>query len=777
MMAFLFCAGAIGQDKVTLSGAVTDKAGKPVVMATVAVSNTSIGTYTDEKGRYVLMLAVGKHTITVSSVGYKKLVREMDIRKNRKQDFVLEENTVSLNVVDIYGKTEAQKIKEGVFTAGALDVKPQINTIHSLTAMVNRSSGVKVREDGGVGSDFELSINGLSGNSVRYFIDGMPLSVKGSGISLANLPVNIIDRVEIYKGVVPAHLGADALGGAVNIITKHDRLNYLDFSYGVGSFHTHKADFSAQYHEKRTGILFRPSVGMNSSKNDYLMKGVELWNEEVRKFVPVDRRRFHDGYFSLFAQLEAGVRNRAWADEFFVSASYSSSYKELQTGSIQTVVYGDAKREKDAWNVSARYVKNDFPIDGLKTMLSVSQTWDHSLTTDTAFRKYKWDGSYIETSRSEIMGRDRMRRHFTRPMTMLRTSFDYRINAHHGMNLNYLMNRTGNKRRDDVDSDFEPSDDVFAKHILALSYDQRLVNDRLQNTFFLKNYTNYLHVRQQDLAWITGAREVEGSSVKNHTGYGLASRYGFADAFSVKASYEHSLRLPRSRELLGNGTTVYPNLKLKPENSDNFNLGLFGTLYPAGRHSLSYELNAFYRDVKDYIRPVISESEGLTQYDNVASVAIKGLEGEVRYAYDNLLHVIANCSYEDARSMTRYYPDGKETITYKNRIPNRPWLFGNLEVNLTKRDLFGKRTMFRAGYTFEYVHWFYFTWEGYGALSSKSRIPTQQVHNVYISQSFVDGRYNVSLSCENLFDRTAYDNFKLQKPGRSFFCKFRIFIN
>ena len=64
---------------------------------------------------------------------------------------------------------------------------------------MNRASGVKIREEGGVGSDFDLSINGLSGNSVRYFIDGIPLDSKGSYVTLANLPVNLIDRVEIYK--------------------------------------------------------------------------------------------------------------------------------------------------------------------------------------------------------------------------------------------------------------------------------------------------------------------------------------------------------------------------------------------------------------------------------------------------------------------------------------------------------------------------------------------------------------------------------------------------
>lgn len=87
----------------------------------------------------------------------------------------MEESTVTLGTVEVYGKTLSQKTRESALTVNALDVKPVINSLQNLSVLVNRTAGVKVREEGGVGSDFDLSINGLSGNSVRYFIDGVPL--------------------------------------------------------------------------------------------------------------------------------------------------------------------------------------------------------------------------------------------------------------------------------------------------------------------------------------------------------------------------------------------------------------------------------------------------------------------------------------------------------------------------------------------------------------------------------------------------------------------------
>jgi outer membrane cobalamin receptor len=59
----------------------------------------------------------------------------------------------------------------------------------------------------------------MSGKAVKFFIDGVPLEMLGKGVDLSTLPVNMADRVEIYKGVVPVHLSTDAMGGAVNIIS------------------------------------------------------------------------------------------------------------------------------------------------------------------------------------------------------------------------------------------------------------------------------------------------------------------------------------------------------------------------------------------------------------------------------------------------------------------------------------------------------------------------------------------------------------------------------
>lgn len=693
---------ALAQELAILSGKITSSDGHPVAQASLAIEGTSYGTYSNDNGSYRLELPEGTYTVVASFIGYESQKKSVRLTGKKTVDFILKEETVTLKDVEVYAKSKSQKLREGAFAVNALDVKPVVNSLSNLNELVNRTSGVKVRQEGGVGSDYDLSINGMSGNSVRYFIDGVPLETKGSEVSLANLPVNIIDHIEMYKGVVPAYLGSDALGGAINIVTKKEKKNYLDMSYGIGSFHTHKADLNAQIVFPKSGVIVRPTVGVNYSKNDYTMKGVEVWDESVRKYVPSNRKRFHDDYFSLLAQVEVGVTGKPWADDFFVTASYSKVDKELQTGSIQTKVYGMAERNGSAYNVSAQYRKKDFLLKGLQMHSMLSHTWDYSLTVDTAYRVYDWNGDYIESSRNEITGRERSLRHYKRPTTMFRSNWDYRFNPQHAVNLNYLVNRTGNDRYDEVDSSFEPSNDVVCKHIIGLSYHQQLWQDKMENTFFVKDYVNHLNIRQTDLYWQTGSDKVKGESTGNYWGYGAGTRVSFWEPLALKASFEHSVRLPLARELLGNGSTIYANTALNPEKSDNVNLGVFGTWHPGAGHVLYYEVNGFMRFVDDYIQAVVAEKEGMMQYQNVPAVHIKGLEGEVRYSWKRNLQCMANVSWQDARDQRKYKEDGKLSATYLNRVPNRPWLFGAAEVNYTFHDVCRKNSSLRLETSYQW---------------------------------------------------------------------------
>ena len=128
----LFQVNINAQTKVILSGTVKEKDGSPLPQTTIAVENTTLGTYSKDNGQYSLSLNPGKYTIVVSSVGYETIRIGIELRNNKRQDFILEESAINLNSVEVYGKTKTQKIREGAFTVNALDIKPLINSLNNL---------------------------------------------------------------------------------------------------------------------------------------------------------------------------------------------------------------------------------------------------------------------------------------------------------------------------------------------------------------------------------------------------------------------------------------------------------------------------------------------------------------------------------------------------------------------------------------------------------------------------------------------------------------------
>lgn len=757
----------------SLSGAVTDPSGTPIPYAAVSLDNGRFRASGDVSGCFVLQLPAGSYSGTVTAAGYKAAGFTVSLSRDTAVTVVMDHDAVRLGGVSVYARSGAGRLREGSFTVNALDISGNLNKMVSLTDLVDRTAGVRVRREGGMGSDFDLTINGMSGNSIRYFIDGIPLETKGSGLTLDHLPLNTVERVELYKGVVPTALSADALGGAVNIVTRRRRRNYLDASYGVASFHTQAADLTGQYIIPGTPLAIRPTFSISHSKNDYMMKGVEVWSDEDDRYILTDRRRFHDDYFSLFTQLEAGVNDVGWADRFFAGISFNRLDKDIQTGAMQNKVYGEATRHSDAINISARYNKRFGAFD---TRLSLSHTRDHSQTVDTAFRKYSWDGTFLPSSGNEMTNKARTIRVYRRPLTVFSAGADYTLNPDHIFSISYMLNRRGNDRSDRVDKSFEPSNDVVTKHIISATYSQSFFDRRWQTSYFVKDYINTLSIRQADNFTITGADRIEAESTRNYWGAGLGTRYSLSAVLAAKGSFEHSVRLPLSRELLGNGTTVYPNLTLSPETSNNCNLGLFGTWFAADDHQLGYELNGFIRHVQNYIRATVSERDGMMQYVNEPAIDIKGFDFQLSYFWDNRLQISLNGTWNDARDLKRFKTDGNPSATYRNRVPNRPWMFGNAEAYYTFRNLTGASDRLRLGAAFQYIHWYYLNWEAFGAVSSKARIPTQAITSVSVTYSWKNDRYNIALDCDNLFDRLAYDNYMLQKPGRSFAAKFRISI-
>jgi len=104
-----------------------------------------------------------------------------------------------------------------------IDVDLRARALRSLPELLVEAAGVHVQQYGGLGAFSTVSVRGAPPNQVTLYLDGVPLtSAAASTVSLGDLPVTAIDRIEIYRGPSPLALGPGSPGGAVNLVTMPD---------------------------------------------------------------------------------------------------------------------------------------------------------------------------------------------------------------------------------------------------------------------------------------------------------------------------------------------------------------------------------------------------------------------------------------------------------------------------------------------------------------------------------------------------------------------------
>lgn len=792
LIAFIVnCFMLYGQDNISITGTIKTTTNMPIQGAKVKLKGKAIETATDGNGQFKLTkLAKGEYEIQVSSIGYLPKEQILNIpQDNKSLTIILQEDLQQISSVHVEGKSTAKKIKESGFSVNIIEATQYANINADVNQILNRSTGIKIREQGGLGSNYTLSLNGLSGNQVKFFIDGVPIEAFGSGMSFNNIPINIVERIEVYKGVVPAHLTSDALGGAINIITNRDRRKALDLSYSIGSFNTHRSAVSASYTEPKSGIHFNANAYYNSSDNDYLMRTnpsakvyIEVPNATYTGFDTLaSARRFHDGYRSAMSQIEMGIANKKWADIMVLGLTYTNISKEIQTGATQQKVFGFLNEKSNSLAPSLRYRKDNILLEGLSLSLFANLAQDKSVVTDTSsYSTYRWNGlpdlaSYFPNGGEQSTTKSIQ--HYSGYNNTLQTTLNYLINEQQSVNLTYNFNSNFRKSYNEIDPYNHSKDQSnrVSKQVLGLNYTHDFFAKKWRNHVFAKHYTLGGRIVNKD--------GMESTQSKQYTGYGVASSYFIIENAGIKASYENAYRLPALVELYGDGTNIGPNPSLLPERSNNYNFGIFFNKRFDEKQQINITAGAFYRDVEDYIHstPPVDNGSGAASfrtYYNFGGIKVQGADFESTYSYTDLLRFTVNLSYESAVDREKYVRGtNRVKITYNNRLPDKPWLYGNTDFIIGKNDLIGKDTRLEFNWYMQFVNEYSMTWSKLGDKSTNYYIPTQWIQNVALTYSLKKGLYNISVESKNLTNQIAYDNAKLQKPGRSFSLKLRYNIN
>lgn len=780
------CSSYAQNQRVIVTGVILGGDSAPVEFASVSLKNSMYGTNSNEQGEYSFSAPSGTYTLVVSALGYKASEQTVVLHNGQKMtvNVTLSHDDNSLNEVLITGKSAVQKINESAYNVVALDAKLLHNTTLDLSHALDRISGVRVRESGGVGSSYNFSLNGFTGRQVKFFIDGVPMDNFGSAFQINNIPINLAERIEVYKGVVPISLGSDALGGAVNIVTSSREGRYIDASYSYGSFNTHRSYVNVGYTAK-SGFKVELNAFQNYSDNDYEVTTDIVNLVTGKKTENVKAKRFHDKYHNETLIANVGLVNKGFADKLMFGIVLGQSRADIQTGArMKEFVFGDRFRKGSLVMPTFRYLKTNMFTKGLDVSLSGNFNLGYEQIIDTVARQYNWAGDYIEKPRpGSESGRTMYR--YKNNNGVFTGNIGYKLSDQHSFGVNNVFETFNRKGKDELypESESYSQPRKTTKNILGVGY-KFDYNENWSTSVFLKQFhqhSAFFETQTGSGGWGT-TEYVPVSKDHDAWGYGVASTLFVTEQVQLKASYEKSVRMPGNDELFGNeGENLEGNMVLKPESSHNFNLGANYHTGFSGGHGLILDGNFLFRDAKDFIRPQLVTNGTDIIMTNQDKVRNMGFNGEVRYSYKTKFTAGVNMTYQNIRNNTKYtvYEDGTKKLsnTYKDRMPNLPYLFGNADCSVFFENFLQKGSRLTLGYNVLYVNKYYLRWPSEGISSTKNNIPTQVSQDINATYTLKNGMYNIALECRNIFDEDIYDNFSLQKPGRSFSVKFRYFIN
>lgn len=211
---------------------------EPLVYANAYLENTSKGSTTTENGTFNLTgIPPGNYTLVASFVGYRTERKKLKItNKDVNVVFELIENNDLDEVVVTGTRTKKRKTDSPVI----------VNLINSKTleqvAATDLSQGLRFQPGLRVETDCQtcnytqIRMNGLQGGYSQILINGRSIFSPLTGLyGLEQIPVNMIERIEVVRGGVSALYGSSAVGGTVNVITKIPKSNDYSVNYNYES--------------------------------------------------------------------------------------------------------------------------------------------------------------------------------------------------------------------------------------------------------------------------------------------------------------------------------------------------------------------------------------------------------------------------------------------------------------------------------------------------------------------------------------------------------------
>ncbi len=196
----------------------------PVPFASVYVQDGVNGTSADENGNFELQVPSGNITLKITSQGYRPTTKTITLVAGETKTVTIEltEDILGLDQIVVSATRNRISKKEAPVIVKVLSPKLfQATQSLSLADGLNYQPGVRVETNCQNCGFTQVRLNGLEGQYTQILVNNRPVFSSVNGVyGLEQIPISVIDRVEVVKSGGSALFGSNAIAGTINVITK-----------------------------------------------------------------------------------------------------------------------------------------------------------------------------------------------------------------------------------------------------------------------------------------------------------------------------------------------------------------------------------------------------------------------------------------------------------------------------------------------------------------------------------------------------------------------------
>jgi len=653
-----------------------------------------------------------------------------------------EDVSVPAVVVTAPRLTENEALSPTSF-ATVIDTAQHAEQVETVADALADSVGVTVRRFGGLGAFSTVSIRGSSANQVQIYLDGIPLSqARNETVNLGDLPLDSLERIEVYRGTVPVQFGTGAIGGVVNLVTKPpSETPTTEASAAYGSFATRKVVVA--HSEQFDGVDLLGYVTYLGSNGDFPftqksnVMGTPVGNQ-------INSIRENNSFNSVDALLKAGY---AIGPELRADFTSETFYKDQGVPPIDESQVKTPSRPLTA------------SLEDLRTVnyvrLHSTQWLDEGFDlTGALFGQYERSDF---SDPHDDLGTGNQERNDQESVVGGNAIGTYYLGAHHALS---WFNELSFDR-------FSPYNALAQAPVKPDQPDQT----RLQTTLSLQDVAAYFDGRAQLVPSVryqhiddTGnaayqlSNEPTGPTVSHHRNLwspSIGTQLLPVQWVTLRGNVGYFERAPNFSELYGDAGSVIGNGNLKPESGLNRDVGFIVTWALPPLDSLRLEYAYFNNDIDDIIAFVKNGTNAL-KATNIGDARIRG--DEVSFTATGFSHVRLDLNYTYQDAQDRNTANNGHYVG--NQLPGRP-----------ANELYTRAELFNASgkvfYEFNYVSGNYLDELNFYPVASRD------VHSLGCSWQLLP-TLTLSFEARNITDNQISDVGGFPLPGRSYFGSVRV---